>query len=53
MEKVVGDEMVVKRGQDNTKHQKHVNGTDAFSITKEDDKLIEFGDDFGFNGNVF
>ena len=53
VEKVTGDEMRVKRGQDNTRAQKHVNGTDVFSITKEDDKLIEFGDDFGFNGSVF
>ena len=53
VEKVVGDEMRVKRGQDNTRAQKHVNGADVFSITKEDDKLIEFGDDFGFNGSVF
>ena len=53
VEKVVGDEMRVRRAQDNTKAQTHVLGTDVFSITKEDDKLIEFGDDFGFSGNVF
>ena len=53
VEKVVGDSMRVRRGQDNTKASQHVNGTDIFSITKEDDKLIEFGDDFGFNANLF
>ena len=53
VEKVVGDNMRVRRAQDNTKASIHVLGTDVYSITKEDDKLIEFGDDFGFNGNVF
>ena len=53
VEKIVGDELRVKRAQDNTKPSTHVNGTDVYSITAEDDKLIEFGDDFGFNGNIF
>lgn len=53
VEKILGDSMVVRRAQDNTKATKHVSGTDVFSITKEDDKLIQFGDDFGFNGSVF
>jgi hypothetical protein len=53
VEKVVGDSIRVKRGQDNTKASQHVNGTDVFSITKEDNKLIEFGDDFGFNVSMF
>jgi len=53
VEKVVGDELRVRRAQDNTKPSTHVLGTDVYSITAEDDKLIEFGDDFGFNGNIF
>ena len=53
VEKIVGDNMRVKRGQDNTKASIHVLGTDVYSITKEDNKLIEFGDDFGFSGSVF
>ena len=53
VEKVSGDQMTVRRGQDNTKATKHVSGTDVFSITQEDNNLIQFGDDFGFNGNVF
>jgi hypothetical protein len=53
VEKVIGDNMRVRRGQDNTRASVHVLGTDVFSITKEDDKLIEFGDDFGFSTNVF
>ena len=44
--------MRVKRGQDNTKASIHVLGTDVYSITKVDNKLIEFGDDFGFDGNT-
>ena len=53
VEKVVGDELRVRRAQDNTKPSTHVLGTDVYSITAEDNKLIEFGDDFGFNGNIF
>ena len=53
VEKVLGDKMRVKRGQDNTKASTHILGTDVYSINSEDDKLIEFGDDFGFNGIVF
>ena len=53
VEKIVGDSIRVRRAQDNTKASIHPSGTDVFSITKEDDKLIEFGDDFGFSTNVF
>ena len=53
VEKVVNNTLTVKRGQDNTTAQPHVGGSPIHSITKADDKLIEFGDDFGFNANVF
>ena len=53
VEKIVGDNIRVRRGQDNTNASAHVLGTDVYSITKEDNKLIEFGDDFGFSGSVF
>jgi len=53
VEKVVGDELRVRRAQDNTKPSTHVLGTDVYSINAQDNKLIEFGDDFGFNGNIF
>ena len=52
VEKVIGERIKVRRGQDNTKASIHVLGTDVFSITKEDNKLIEFGDDFGFSANI-
>ena len=53
VEKVINNILTVKRGQDNTTAQPHVGGSPVHSITKADDKLIEFGDDFGFNANVF
>ena len=53
VEKISGNTIRVKRGQDNTVAQQHVGGAPVYSITEADDKLIEFGDDFGFNGNVF
>ena len=53
VEKILGNTIRVKRGQDNTVAQTHVGGSAVYSITEADDKLIEFGDDFGFNGNVF
>ena len=53
VEKISGNTIRVKRGQDNTVAQQHVGGAPVYSITEADDKLIEFGDDFGFNGNIF
>ena len=53
VEKISGNTIRVKRGQDNTVAQPHVGGAPVYSITEADDKLIEFGDDFGFNGNIF
>lgn len=53
VESVTGNKITVKRAQDNTVAQNHVLGADVNSITTADDNLIEFGDDFGFNGSVF
>ena len=53
VDKVINNTVYVKRGQDNTKAQTHVGGSAVYSITSADDKLIEFGDDFGFNANLF
>ena len=53
VEKVLSNTVYVKRGQDGTKAQTHVGGAAVYSITAADDKLIEFGDDFGFSANVF
>ena len=53
VEKIIGNTVRVKRGQDTSVAQTHVGGSPVYSINEADDKLIEFGDDFGFNGNVF
>ena len=50
--KISGNDITVKRGQDNTKAAEHVLGAPIFSITAADAELIEVGDDFGFDGNV-
>ena len=56
VDSVTGNKLTVKRAQDNTIVQNHgkvaqifgINYTDAL----EDNKLIEFGDDFGFDGSI-
>ena len=53
VEKISGNNLTVRRGQDNTIPQKHVNGAPVYNITAADDALIEFGDDFGFSGTTF
>ncbi len=53
IEKILGNKIVVQRAQDNTKAQNHILGSKVYSITQEDNKLIEFGDDFGFSVDVF
>ena len=50
--KISGNDITVKRGQDNTKAAEHVLGAPIFSITAADAEFIEVGDDFGFDGNV-
>jgi hypothetical protein len=51
--KISGNNLTVRRGQDNTIPEKHVSGANVYNITAADDALIEFGDDFGFSGTVF
>lgn len=53
VEKILGKNLVVRRAQDNTKAQNHILGEKVYSITEEDNKLIEFGDDFGFGVDIF
>lgn len=53
VESITGNKLVVKRAQDNTTLQNHVLGSKIYSITSEDNNLIQFGDDFGFNGDIF
>jgi len=53
VETVTGNKLVVRRAQDNTPLQNHVLGSKVYNINNEDNKLIEIGDDFGFDGNIF
>jgi len=53
IEKVDGNKITVKRGQDQTETKEHVLGTGIKTITANDSTFIEVGDDFGFDGNVF
>ena len=56
VDSVTGNKLTVKRAQDNTTVQNHVKGAQVFGINytdaKEDNALIEFGDDFGFDGSI-
>lgn len=53
VESVTGNKLVVKRAQDKTPLQNHVLGSQVYTITQSDNTMIELGDDFGFDGNVF
>jgi hypothetical protein len=53
IEKVSGNNLTVKRGQDTSTAAEHVLGSGVATITANDANLIEIGDDFGFDGNVF
>lgn len=53
VEKVNGNKLTVKRGQDETSPQIHASGAAIFSITKNDANFIEVGDNFGFDGSIF
>ena len=55
VESVTGNKMTVKRAQDNTTVQNHVKGAQVLGINypgTDDNALIEFGDDFGFDGSI-
>jgi len=45
-----GNTLVVDRGSYETTIAKHVLGTEIFTIDSDDNALIEFGDNFGFDG---
>ena len=53
VESIVGSSLRVKRAQDKTSAQNHLKGAQVMTITAADDKLIEFGDDFGFSAQLF
>ena len=50
IESIDGNTISVTRGEYQTQISNHVSGTEIKLITAADNNLIEFGDDFGFNG---
>ena len=53
--KITGNKLNVKRGQDTSIAKAHVRGTGVKGIdytAREDSDLVEFGDDFGFDGTI-
>ena len=53
--KITGNKLNVKRGQDTSIAKAHVRGTGIKGIDyspREDSDLVEFGDDFGFDGTI-
>ena len=53
--KITGNKLNVKRGQDTSIAKAHVRGTAVNAIDyspREDSDLVEFGDDFGFDGTI-
>ena len=53
IEKVSGNKLTVKRGQDTSVAAEHVLGAGVATITANDANFIEVGDDFGFDGSIF
>jgi len=53
VESVTGNTLVVRRAQDNTQASNHVLGAQVSAITEADNNLIQFGDNFGFDGDIF
>lgn len=53
IEKVSGNKLTVKRGQDTSTAAEHVLGAGVATITADDANFIEVGDDFGFDGSIF
>jgi len=48
---ISGNKLTVRRGEDNTTIQEHLNGDSVFIINAADSALVEEGDDFGFDGS--
>ena len=49
---IFGNKLTVIRGADSTTASAHVSGSEIKLITQADNALIQFGDDFGFDGIV-
>jgi hypothetical protein len=53
VDKVNGNKLTVKRGQNATSATSHVNGAPIMGIEAADADFIDIGDNFGFDGSVF
>jgi hypothetical protein len=53
IKKIEGNEITVRRGQDGTQPVEHYEGDIINAVNAQDDELIEYGDDFGFNEDRF
>lgn len=53
IKKIEGNTITVIRGSDNTQKSSHEIGDVINLINNDDDEMIEFGDDFGFNEGIF
>jgi len=52
VESIDNNKLKVKRGQDGTQIQVHVSGSNVKRITAQDNALIPYGDDFGFDSVI-
>jgi hypothetical protein len=50
---IEGNIITVRRGEDGTSPSIHYEGNVINAVNAQDDELIEFGDDFGFNEETF
>jgi hypothetical protein len=50
--RIDGNTMTVERGKDGTTITDHLRGAPIKPITATDNALVEFGDDFGFDGTI-
>jgi len=49
---VSGNKLTIDRGKDGTDAVSHLNGAPIRAITAADNALVQFGDDFGFDGTI-
>tara|TARA_A100001515_G_scaffold73343_1_gene58286 strand:- start:579 stop:1256 length:678 start_codon:yes stop_codon:yes gene_type:complete len=49
---ITGNKLTLDRGQDGTDAVSHLNGAPVRAITAADNALVQFGDDFGFDGII-
>ena len=53
IKKIESNHITVRRGEDGTTIDTHVNGDTIDAVNAQDDALVELGDDFGFSEQRF